>query len=167
MQIAVGTTSDKKIDYLKEILNDLKIEAEIISTDVKSDVSDQPLTSEETKQDSINRAKKAWELAPKTDMALGIEVGYQANFGGNYEMLCWTTIIDKKGKQISCQSHSLLLPAFYQQILKENKYLGDHVRQYLAENTDPLSQHIGIIIRDRKPFIQTSIELALLSNFTF
>lgn len=71
--------------------------------------------------------------------------------------------MNKNSKQISTQSHKLLLLLFHQKILKEKKYLGEYVRQYLAENPDPISQHIGIVIRDRKPFIQTSVKSVLLN----
>jgi inosine/xanthosine triphosphatase len=163
MKIAVGTKSEKKIAYLLEVLDEMQIVAEIESFEVSSDISDQPKKSKETKQGSINRAKKALALSPSSDFSLGIEIGYQANLKGDYKILCWATLIDKNGKQISAQSHKLLLPSFHQKILKEDKYLGDFVRQYLEENPDPLSQHIGIIIRDRKPFIQTAVKTALIN----
>lgn len=165
MEIALGTTSEKKKLFLEEILEELKIVADIKSFDVKSDIPDQPLDNEQTKQGSVNRAKKAIAFDKDADFSLGIEVGYHPNSVGDYEMFCWTTLVDKNGKQISTQSHKLLLPSFHQKILKENKYLGEYVRQYLAENPDPVSQHVGIIIRDRKPFIQTSIKLVLLNYF--
>jgi len=165
MKIAVGTKSKQKIAFLQEVLNEMQIVADLESFDVSSDVSDQPKKSKETKLGSINRAKKALALSPGSDFSLGIEIGYQRNLNGDYKILCWATLIDKDGKQISSQSHKLLLPSFHQQILKENKYLGDFVRQYLEENPDPLSQHIGIIIRDRKPFIQTAVKTALINYF--
>ena len=142
---------------------DLRIVADIETVEVKSEVADQPISEQETKQGSINRAKKALEQLPEADLALGIEVGYCLNQQENYEMFCWTSLIDKKGRQISAQSQKLLLPSFHQKILKEGKYLGEYVRQYLLENPDYLSQYIGIIIRDRKPFIKTATELALLN----
>jgi inosine/xanthosine triphosphatase len=163
MKIAVGTKSKQKILFLQEILDELEIIADLEPFDVSSGISDQPKRSKETKLGSVNRAKQALALSPDSDFSLGIEIGYRRNLNGKYKILCWTTLIDKVGKQISAQSHKLVLPSFHQKILKENKYLGDFVRQYLEENPDPVSQHIGIIIRDRKPFIQTSIKLALLN----
>ncbi|PIU33269.1 inosine/xanthosine triphosphatase [Candidatus Woesebacteria bacterium CG_4_10_14_0_2_um_filter_39_14] len=160
--IALGTTYKQKIDFLKEVLNEIGVKAKIIPVKVESGVSSQPLISKETKQGSINRAKKALENIEDADCGIGIEIGYQKNNEGKYEMLCWTTIIDKKDIQISAKSHQFLLPVFHQDILKENKYLGDYVREYLKTSNDKIIQEIGIIIRDRKPFITNALHNALI-----
>lgn len=161
MKIAVGTTSKQKIQYLQEVLDELNIDAVLIPLEVFSEISEQPVTFKETKRGSVNRAKNALAKCDDADVALGVEVGYHPNSKGDYKIHCWTTLIDNNGKQVSTSSHRLLLPAYHQQILKDNKYLGDYVRQFLEENPDDLSQELGVIIRDRKPFIQTSIRLAL------
>lgn len=165
MKIAVGTTSKQKIQFLEEVLKELGQVYSLQVVDVPSGVSDQPISSRETKKGSLNRAKSALIQSETADFSLGIEVGYDLNSKGNYKMFCWASLVDKKGIQISAQSHKLLLPAFHQNVLKENKYLGEYVRQYLNENSDEISQNIGIIIRDRKPFIQTAIKLVLLNYF--
>ncbi len=40
-KIALGTSSEQKIGYLKEVLEELGIEAELIVNDVKSGISEQ------------------------------------------------------------------------------------------------------------------------------
>lgn len=162
LKIALGTTYEQKINYLKEVLDELDVKAEIISVKVKSGVSPQPLTSIETKKGSINRAKEALKRINKADFGLGIEIGYEKNSQGKYEMLCWVTIFDKRDKQISVQSHQFLMPEFHQGILKENKYLGDYVGEYLKTNNNKITQEIGIILRDRKPFIINALQNALI-----
>lgn len=161
MKIAVGTTSEQKLGYLQEILNDLDIKAVLLPCDVPSGVSDQPISSGETKTGSINRAKSAMSKASDADIAMGIEVGYHPDNNGDYEMFCWVSIVNNKEKCISAQSHKLLLPSFHQNILKTNQYIGDHVQRFLAENPDEASQEVGNIIRFRKPFIEAAIRLAL------
>lgn len=150
---------------MEEILNELNISYILEPFEVLSGVSDQPISSKETKLGSKNRAKSAFLQSKDADFSLGIEVGYHPNKKGDYKMFCWTTLVDKNGNIKSAKSHQLLLPTFHQKILKENKYLGEYVRQYLDENSDAVAQHIGIIIRDRKPFIQTSTKLVLLNYF--
>jgi len=162
LKIALGTTYKQKINYLREVLDELDVKAKIIPIEVKSGVSSQPLTSTETKKGSINRAKEAFRKIDKADLGLGIEIGYEKNLQGKYEILCWATIIDKKKKQISFQSHQFLMPEFHQKILKENKYLGDYVREYLKTKNDKITQEIGIILRDRKPFITNALYNALI-----
>lgn len=165
MKIVLGTTSPQKISYFNEVLSKLNIVADVETIDVSSGISEQPCTSEETKHGSINRAKSALEKSPDSDFAVGIEFGYEINEDDKYVIFCWTTIIDKNNKQTSACSHKLVLPEFHQKMMREGNYLSDCVCQYLEENCDCLSQYIGQIIRDRKPFIQTSIESALLNYF--
>ena len=112
-KIAVGTKHEEKISYLKEVLAELGIKAEIISNSVKSGASDQPLTSDETKLGSVNRATEALAKNLGADFSIGIEVGYHANKEGKYEMFCWATILDKSGYSVSKGSHKFLLPKFY------------------------------------------------------
>ena len=97
LTIVVGTTSTQKISYLKEVMKELQIKAVVKPIEVKSEISDQPTTSKETKTGSINRAKNALKEIKNTDFSLGIEVGYHKYSKNKYEMFCWVTIIDKQG----------------------------------------------------------------------
>lgn len=162
LNIAVGTTYDQKINYLKEVLTELGLEANIIATKVESGVADQPMTSLETKRGSINRAKEALRKNPEADFAIGIEVGYDLNEDKNYEMFCWASIVNKEDNIISHMSQRFLLPKFHQEVLKKNLYLGDYVREYLKISTDNLTKYVGEIIQWRKPFITTAIKYALI-----
>ncbi|MCJ7804627.1 inosine/xanthosine triphosphatase [Patescibacteria group bacterium] len=162
LKIALGTTYEQKINYLKEVLDNLNVKAEIISVKVKSGISLQPLTSTETKKGSINRAKEALSKIDIADLGLGIEIGYEQNSQGKYEILCWVTIIDKKDNQISAQSHRFLLPKFHQEILKKKQFLGDYVRDYYKNNDDKIIQQLGEMIRNRKSFIISALYNALI-----
>ncbi|MFA6518792.1 MAG: DUF84 family protein [Candidatus Shapirobacteria bacterium] len=162
MKIALGTGSERKRAVLEGVLVELGVKATIESFEVLSGVANQPISSKETKRGAINRAKNALAKFNEADCSLGIEVGYQKNRKSDYEMLCWAALISRDGKRFLARSHKLLLPKFHQNILKKNKELGDFVRQYLAENPDPVCQHIGIIIKDRIPFIETAVKLVLL-----
>lgn len=163
MKIAVGTKSDQKIAYLEEILKELELEFSLMPLEVSSEISNQPLTSKETRTGSINRAKNAFSQSTNCDCAIGIEVGYHPNKKGQYHMFCWATIIDSKNK-ISSKSEKILLPEFYQKLLHENKYLCDYVDQYLSENPNPPHKYIATILKNRKPFIQTAIK-TVITNY--
>jgi non-canonical (house-cleaning) NTP pyrophosphatase len=162
MKIAVGTTSAQKIGYLEEILKELELEFSLTPFEISSGISEQPLTSKETKKGSINRAKNALSKSVDCDFAIGIEVGYQQNKKGNYYMLCWATIIDQKRK-ISAKSEKILLPDFYQKLLSENKYLSDYVDQYLLSGQSLSHKYIATIFKNRKPFIHTAIKTVVLN----
>ncbi len=164
--IAVGTTSEPKIKYLKEVLKDLKVNAKLVPFEVKSGVSEQPKTSQETKKGSINRAKKAFEKNKEADFSMGIEVGYHKEGSTGYEMFCWVTIIDKNEYQISSQSHKFLLPKYHQEILNKDMYIGDNLDGYLQDSKHHIKKHIDNIVRHRKPFIENALKNALIRYFT-
>lgn len=157
MKITVGTTSSQKLEYLQEVLDEFDIVAEIISIEVASGISEQPMTAVETTEGSINRARNAFSNCADADVALGVEVGYHPNNDGNYEMFCCATLIDGNGRQFTSESHRLLLPDFHQNVLKSGEYLSDHVRRFLAENPDEHSQKVGEDIRGRKIFIKSAV----------
>lgn len=160
-KIAVGTTSKQKLKYLKKVLKSLKIRSNILPVDVPSGASYQPLSSQETKRGSLKRAKSALAETPKADFSIGIEVGYEKNKDKKREMLCWISVVDKN-HIVQQSSHSLILPKFHQNIIKSGRYLGDHVRRYHKDSKDTVKIRIGVIIKDREPFIVSALEPALL-----
>lgn len=163
LKIAIGTTSEQKIGYVKEALSKLGVKAEILGAEVKSGVSEQPLTSEETKKGSINRAKEALGKNPNADFSLGIEVGYHLNSDGKYEIFCWASIADREGNIVSKESHRFLLPKFYQKVLSEKKHVHEHLKDYFKTDSDPVVRYIAEMLRGRKPFIKNAVEQALIS----
>lgn len=162
LKIAVGTTSEQKIGYLKEVLGEIGINAEIIPTEVKSGVSDQPITEEETQTGSMNRAKAAFESVEEADFGIGLEVGYHKNKNEDFEMFCCTSIFGKGEAIASCFSTKFLLPDFHQQILKENKYLGEYVHKYKEEVDEPVINYTRELVRGRKPLIIEATRNVLL-----
>jgi non-canonical (house-cleaning) NTP pyrophosphatase len=158
MKISVGTTSDQKLGYLKEVLDELKISADLFPQNVASDVSEQPMSAEETRQGSINRARNASSLCRSADLAIGIEVGYHPDNDGKYEIFCYATIVDRDGVQFISESHRFLLPDFHQKVLQDNQNLGEHVRRFIAESNDAEMKIIGEDIRSRKPYIVTALK---------
>lgn len=162
LKIAVGTTYSQKIEYLRLVLEDIGIKARIIPTKVESGISEQPISEEETRRGSINRAKEALKANPGADFGLGIEVGYHANKQGNYEMFCCTSIVGKNNFIQTCFSGRFLLPSFHQQILKEGKYLGEYVREYKKGVNEPVVNYIRELVRGRRPLIMEATRNALL-----
>ena len=77
MKILIGTTSEQKIEIVKNVLKSKNINAEIIPVEVDSDIVDQPLDEETTIQGSINRALNAIKENKNTnyDFSFGLEGG--------------------------------------------------------------------------------------------
>ncbi len=169
LTIAIGTTSKQKLDYLQEILKEFKIEANLIPCEVKSLVSNQPLTSEETKLGSINRARHAFELIKETgesvDFSIGIEVGYEKNNDDKYEIFCWTSVVDGRNNVISGRSSNFLMPSFFQDILKNNDYVGDYLEDYMETHDETVEKLVAQAIKGRKPFIMDATRKALIYHF--
>ena len=162
-KIVIGTTSAPKIKYLKEVLGDLKLKADLFPVQVESEVSEQPITTKETERGSINRAKSAFEKIKDVDFAIGIEVGYHKEEGG-YEMFCWVTVIGKDGYQISSQSHKFFLPKYYQEVLNKGLEMSVNLEGY-AQNIKVKNhpkKHIDEMVRHRKPFIENALKNALI-----
>ena len=162
--IALGTTSEQKLSYLKEVLDEIGIQAEIHPIEVESKVSGQPTTEAETKKGSLNRAKSALKKIPKADIGLGIEVGYNIK-KGKYCVFCYASIIDKENIKISAKSHEFPLPDFHDNKIKTNQHLHEHYDEYISSQNDQIKKFIGEIIRNRKPFITEACKSALLQYF--
>ncbi len=163
LKIAVGTTSEPKLKYLKEVLKEFEIRARLSPIEVGSGVSEQPKTTKETERGSINRAARAIEKVEGVNFSMGIEIGYHKNRNAKYEMFCWVTIIDKGGYQISSQSHKFLLPKYYQEVLDNKLFVNEHLDGYIKNKKEaPHAKKIDEIVRHRKPFIESAIKNALI-----
>ena len=122
LTIAVGTISPQKITYLKEVLKELGIKAVIKPVEVKSEVSDQPTTSNETKKGAINRAKNALREIKNADFSLGIEVGYHKILKINLKCFVGQPLLISKNIKYLKQSHRFLLPEYHQKILSSGRF---------------------------------------------
>jgi non-canonical (house-cleaning) NTP pyrophosphatase len=162
LKLAVGTVSEQKLGYLREVLYELCIEAEIFPHQAASGVSDQPLTSQETLAGAVNRAAAALNAVPEADFGIGLEVGYDSGSDGRYGIFCWAVVLDQAGQQAQARSHSFLLPQFHQSVLEGGEYLGERVREYFAVATDPVTQYVAEAVRGRKLFITESLRYALI-----
>lgn len=158
MRISLGTISKQKKKFLEKTLEELKILAVVEQYRILSEISDQP-TDDEVKQSSIDKAKKALKEDKKADFSLGIECGYHPNPNEGYEMFCWATLIDKKGKQTSARSNELLPPVSCQQIKKENKKISDFIGKFLIKNLGSAPKEV----ERSEPMVQVAMKMVLSS----
>lgn len=119
LKIALGTKSNYKVNAVKKALGELEIEATIFPVEVETGVSEQPKKAGETIIGSINRAKTALAVIPDAEIGLGIEFGYDP-FGTEYRMICWASIVDNDGLEISEHSSSLQLPKKLKEALESD-----------------------------------------------
>lgn len=164
LKIAVGTTSKWKIGALNEVLDEIKVKAELLPFEVETSVLSQPRNEKETKIGSINRAREALLLADNAEIGLGIEFGYEP-VGPTYIMHAWATIIDKDENIYSEQSSTLELPKFFYQYLQDNDEVGYHVGEFKDQRSDEAWTYFSEVIQYRLPFIKESARNVLLRYY--
>jgi inosine/xanthosine triphosphatase len=106
--IAVGSKNPVKINAIKNIAAQIWPEAEIYSASVSSEVSEQPMTDEETILGSKNRAKNILKET-KADLAFGLEGGVDDTEHGMF-VTTWVSVIDRDGNIGLGLGGKMLLP---------------------------------------------------------
>ena len=98
MKINVGSTNPAKLRAVEQTCEILGFKVETIQGfSVDSQVSDQPMSDEETLLGATNRAKAALSQTPDADYGIGLEGGIQ-KVGDRYFEAGWMAVVDKQGK---------------------------------------------------------------------
>jgi inosine/xanthosine triphosphatase len=109
MIIAVGSKNPTKIRPVRKIFKKYFKDISILSYDVTSGVSEQPLSEDETYKGALNRAKAVLKKAPKAEYGVGIEGGIvKSTFGTNEKSV--VVIVDRDGNIGVGISAALFLP---------------------------------------------------------
>lgn len=122
MIVAVGSTNEAKILAVKEILQESSLfpQLSIIGLAVGSDVSDQPLSLQETIQGAKNRAKNAFDQRA-CKYSVGIESGLMVSLGTStgYLHVSACCIYDGKNTYTGLSTGFELPPQILELILKQ------------------------------------------------
>lgn len=107
---------------------------------VNSEVSAQPLTSDETLQGALNRVNGAYQLKPGASFYVGIEAGLDESY-----TFAW--IVIRSGTKVSkSRSASFMLPPAVLTGIAEGKELGDIMDSlFQQENIKHKSGAIGLL----------------------
>lgn len=92
--------------------------------DVPSEVSDQPMTSQETWRGAYNRAKNAKKLIPEANFWVGMEGGIDKDEEGRMIAFAWMCIIDENDNIGKGQTGVFYLPPKVQKLVEEGIELG-------------------------------------------
>lgn len=138
---------------------------EVTGTSVKSDVSDQPVTEEETLQGALNRVENAQISEPNADYWVGIEGGIQET-NGALLTFAWIVVKSTDGKLGKGRTGSFFLPNKVAQLIKQGKELGeaDDI-VFNKQNSKQENGAVGILTGDvltRGTFYEPAIVLALI-----
>jgi inosine/xanthosine triphosphatase len=130
MNVIIATLNPAKInavkDAFREVFPDTSFAFKGIS--VSSEVSDQPMSDEETRQGALNRVKNARQISPGADYYVGIEAGIEQ------EMTFAWMVIESKERRGESRSSSLMLPKEVTTRLKTGHELGNVMDALFNEN---------------------------------
>lgn len=132
---------------------------------VSSDVSEQPLSDDETYQGASNRAANAQQAAPDADFWVGLEGGIEAK-GDDTESFAWMVIRSKDGQIGKGRTGTFFLPPQVAALIREGKELGeadDIVFQ--KTNSKQSNGAVGLLTGDivtRADYYETALLFALI-----
>lgn len=125
MKIIIGSKNPAKIMAVRNVFQK---DAEVISLDIPSGVSEQPFSDDETIQGAINRARNALEEG-KGDIGIGLEGGVQETKQGL--LICnWGAIVTNGMDPIIAGGARLLLPIEVSERLRNGEELGPVMEDY-------------------------------------
>lgn len=170
MKIKVGSQNEAKIEAVKEILLDYShlMNADVEGVEVSSEVSDQPLSLEETIQGAMNRAKNSYS---NCDYSFGIESGLMAvpHTKSGFLDVCVCSIYDGKefylGFSSAWEFHD---PAIFGLMIKEKINMSQVVNKLGLTKKHNIGSENGVISiatggrMDRKEFTKQALRTALI-----
>jgi inosine/xanthosine triphosphatase len=164
MKIAIGTISELKISALKNALEKLNIEAEIVSAKTDSGISNQPFGYEETTKGAKNRAKEALEKTG-SNLAMGVESGL-IKIEGNYFDIACIYMVSKEGDESVSYSSGYFTPQWIIDEIKEKDIEYGIITQRLSNDPDkdPIKYFSGGKIK-REKLLSQAITIALVQMF--
>lgn len=128
--IAIGTKNPIKIAAVQAVLCKFWQQAEYVCIEVPSDVSEQPMSSAETREGAINRARHAKEQAGAL-IGVGLEGGVEDTPDGMF-IFGWVAIVGEEGELGVASSCWLPLPEVLAGQLREGKELGPVIDEFMG-----------------------------------
>ncbi|WP_079708220.1 DUF84 family protein [Paraliobacillus ryukyuensis] len=124
MEIIIGSQNPAKINAVQEVF----LNANVISKDVPSNVGAQPISDEETMQGAINRAKHSAKLKENA-CGIGLEGGVTRI--KKQVFLCnWGALVDRFGEVYVASGARIPLPKEIVLELEKGNELGDIMVSY-------------------------------------
>jgi inosine/xanthosine triphosphatase len=146
MKIAVGSQNPVKIDAVREAFEAaFPHEAiEAAGYAVKSGISDQPMSDEETIQGATNRAQRALQVG-EADYGVGLEGGIQ-KIGERWFDCGWVVVVDRAGRTGIASSLRAETPGRMMELIHQGIELGEVVDRISGEtNTKQAGGHFGFM----------------------
>lgn len=150
MKIAVGSINPSKLKAVKIVVRKIFPKAQVIAVDVKSGVSNQPKSDDESVRGALNRAKAALKKSG-ADFAIGMEGGMH-KINNDYFECGWVAVIDNKGNIGLGSSARYMLSAKITKKLLSGRELA-HVMDELTgeKDTGKKGGAMGILTNNHLP----------------
>lgn len=166
-KIIVASTNPVKINTTEigfaKMFPDIKFNIEGVSAE--SEVSDQPMSEEETLRGAMNRANNASKKVPNADYWVGIEGGLE-EINGEMEAFAWIVIKSKEGVFGKGRTGSFFLPKKVIELVKQGKELGEADDIVFGKtNSKQSNGAVGILTDDvltRTTYYEPAVILALV-----
>ena len=126
MKVVVGSKNPVKIEAVRTAFDLIFPDQlwEVSGVEVKSGVSDQPMSERESIQGAFNRAQGALISDFQPDFAVGLEGGLQ-EIDGNWFSCGWIVVLSKEGKKGIGATINIQAPAVMMKMILEGKELGE------------------------------------------
>lgn len=148
MKVAVGSTNPIKIEATKKAFQKVwpNKKWQIIGLDVKSGISNQPMSDTESIKGATNRAKSALKVG-KADFGVGIEGGLH-QIGAIWFDTAWIVVINKSGKKGIGSTYRLQTPNRFMKMIKKGKEIGEAADEiFKTKNSKQKSGHFGLMTK--------------------
>ncbi|GIN88146.1 NTPase [Heyndrickxia sporothermodurans] len=147
MKIALGSTNPAKVQAVIEAFNKIDRDVSVISTQVSSEVNEQPFSDEETIKGAINRAKNAIKKE-NAEIGIGLEGGVTESPYG-LTVCNWGALVDREKPPIIAGGARFLLPEEIAIRLRNGEELGPVMDGYVKrKNISKKEGAIGIFTND-------------------
>lgn len=143
MEMIIGSKNPTKINAVEVVFPS----QQVITMDVESKVSAQPMSDEETRQGAINRARQCMQSANNV-MGIGLEGGIM--YVDNQLYLCnWGALVIPNGDVYTASGARIALPKAFGRQLNNGIELGDLMDDYAKkQNVRQKEGAIGIFTNE-------------------
>ncbi len=149
MKVAVGSMNPVKIDAVRQAFESLFPDDkwDVKGIDIKSGVSNQPMSDKESIRGARARAKRAIKKL-NADYGVGLEGGLQ-KIGKHWFDCGWIAVIDKQNNEGLGSSMRILMPEKMMQLIFNGKELGE-VSDIIFNKTNSKQAegHFGIMTKN-------------------
>lgn len=170
MNVFVGSTNPVKINAVTIAISEEFPEAKVIGLEVKSGVSSQPRSDEETRKGAINRAQAALDTAPlelrnsdkNSILGVGLEGGVFEDESGELWSTVWVCVVDSDGNHYESCGARFKIPQLIAKPIKDGGEMGPVVDKIIGGPS--VRQSGGAIGVITKNFIDRTEEYTIIAK---